>query len=106
MKGEILYNSIPAGFLKKENGQYQFTYLNEYLEDDKTPAISISFPKRSEPFISNTLFPFFYGLLAEGDNKLIQCRKLKIDEDDHFTRLLKTAGENTIGAITIREVAG
>jgi len=28
---------------------------------------------------------------------------LKIDENDHFSRLLKTAGENTIGAITVQE---
>lgn len=104
MKGEILYNNIPAGVLEKTNGGYLFTYATEYLGNDRTPAISLSLPKRIESYFSETLFPFFYGLLAEGDNKLIQCRKLRIDENDHFTRLLKTAGENTIGAVTIKEV--
>ena len=28
---------------------------------------------------------------------------LKIDEADDFTRLIKTAGEDTIGAITVKE---
>jgi serine/threonine-protein kinase HipA len=50
------------------------------------------------------LFPFFYGILSEGVNKDIQCRLLKIDEQDDFTRLLETAGEDTIGAITIKKI--
>jgi hypothetical protein len=28
---------------------------------------------------------------------------MKIDENDHFTRLIKTAAEATIGAVTVRE---
>jgi len=50
------------------------------------------------------LFSFFSGLLSEGINKDIQCRLLKIDENDDFTRLLKTAGEDTIGAITVKAI--
>ena len=34
----------------------------------------------------------------------MQCRLLKIDENDDFTRLIKTAGEDTIGAITVKEL--
>jgi serine/threonine-protein kinase HipA len=50
------------------------------------------------------LFPFFYGLLAEGENKDMQCRILKIDENDSFTRLLKTASEDTIGGVIVKEI--
>jgi serine/threonine-protein kinase HipA len=50
------------------------------------------------------LFPFFYGLLSEGTNKEIQSKLLKIDENDDFTRLIKTAENDTIGAITIKEI--
>jgi hypothetical protein len=32
-----------------------------------------------------------------------QCEILKIDENDHFTRLLKTAQNDTIGFITLVE---
>ena len=60
--------------------------------------------KSEKEFYSDILFPFFYGLLAEGEEKVLQCRTLKIDENDHFTRLLKTADENTIGAITVRGI--
>jgi HipA-like protein len=47
------------------------------------------------------LFPFF-GLLAEGANKELQYRHLKIDEENDFTHLLQTAATDTIGAVTIK----
>jgi len=102
-KAIVYYNDVIAGYLSKANGKYVFTYDENYLNDDKHPSISLSLPKRTEAYQSDKLFAFFYGLLAEGDNKEIQCRKLKIDERDHFTRLIKTATENTIGAITVKE---
>jgi hypothetical protein len=34
----------------------------------------------------------------------IQCRDLKIDPDDNFSRLLKTAHLDTISSITVKEV--
>ena len=61
-------------------------------------------PKQAAPFRSTALFPFFFGLLAEGENKAIQCRLLRIDENDHFTRLLRTCTTETIGGITVREI--
>jgi serine/threonine-protein kinase HipA len=55
-------------------------------------------------FQSTYLFPFFFGLLSEGINKEIQCKAYQIDEKDEFTRLLKTAKNDTIGAITVKEI--
>ena len=52
---------------------------------------SATLPKRKEEYRSKELFPFFYGLLAEGKQKERQCRELCIDENDHFTRLLETS---------------
>jgi serine/threonine-protein kinase HipA len=43
-------------------------------------------------------------MLAEGSAKTIQCKAFRIDENDLFTRLLKTTQSNTIGSITIKEV--
>ena len=102
-KAIVFYNDVIAGYLSKVNGKYLFKYDENYLNDVKYPSISLSLPKKNEQYESEQLFAFFYGLLAEGDNKEIQCRKLKIDEKDHFTRLIKTATENTIGAITVKE---
>jgi serine/threonine-protein kinase HipA len=96
---------VLAGVLSKDQGGYSFQYLPEYLEKDsaKHPAVSVSFPKRQAAFESPVLFPFFFGLLAEGDDKALQCRVLRIDEDDHFTRLLKTCEAETIGGVTVKE---
>ncbi|MCH7772015.1 MAG: HipA N-terminal domain-containing protein [Bacteroidetes bacterium] len=104
IKAEVFYNEKLAGYLVKTGDGYTFEYAHEYLNDDSNPPISLSFPKKADPFRLKYLFPFFYGLLAEGDNKELQCRVLKIDENDNFTRLIKTANEDTIGAVTIKEV--
>lgn len=98
----VYYNNILAGYLVSANNGYTFSYDEKYLSDTEMPAISLSFPKSTKEFHSKVFFPFFFGLLAEGDQKLIQCRKLGIDEDDYFTRFLRTA-QNTIGAVSVME---
>jgi len=104
-KAAVYNNDLLAGFLKKtEQGEYAFTYDQEYLNDPETSAISLTLPKTEETYRSSVLFPFFYGLLSEGVNKQTQCRLLKIDEKDHYSLLLKTATSDTIGSITIKEL--
>ncbi len=95
-----------AGVLSRDEAGYRFQYVPEYLGKDSAthPAISLSFPRREAAFVSPVLFPFFFGLLAEGDDKALQCRVLRIDEDDHFTRLLRTCAAETIGGVTVKEV--
>lgn len=101
----VYNNGVLAGFLEKPGpDDYRFTYAESYLTNPSLPSISLTLPKSSTEYQSPVLFPFFAGLLAEGINKDIQCRLLKIDEDDDFSRLLKTAGEDTIGAITVQEI--
>lgn len=104
-QANVYCRGVLAGVLSKDGASYRFRYLPEYLDKDGTrhPAISLSLPRQEAAFDSPVLFPFFFGLLAEGDNKALQCRVLKIDEDDHFTRLLKTCGAETIGAVTVKE---
>jgi HipA-like protein len=95
-----------AGVLSKDQTGYCFQYLPEYLAMDRRqhPAISLSFPRQEAAFVSSVLFPFFFGLLAEGDDKTVQCRVFRIDEEDHFARLLKTCQAETIGGVTVKEV--
>jgi len=101
--GYVYFNDKLAGQLEKSMEGYKFTYDNNYLLDKSQPPISINFPKSKKEYKSPVLFSFFFGLLAEGVNKEMQCKILKIDENDHFTRLIKTASSNTIGAVTVRE---
>lgn len=105
MKGAVYNNGELAGYLEKiADGSYIFTYEEVYSKIKENPSISLTLPKKERQHRSASLFPFFYGLLSEGVNKDIQCRLLKIDEQDDFTRLLETAGDDTIGAITVKKI--
>jgi HipA-like protein len=106
-QANVYCRGVLAAVLSRDQAGYRFQYLPDYLERDdaRHPAISLSLPRRDAPFLSPVLFPFFFGLLAEGDNKALQCRVLKIDENDHFTRLLRTCEVETIGGVTVKEVA-
>src|SRR4051812_14420781 len=78
-RANVYCRGILAGTLEKDRERYRFRYVPEYLESPKYPAISSSFPKEDRAFESAHLFPFFFGLLAEGDDKSLQCRLFKID---------------------------
>ena len=104
MKAAVYNNQILAGVLERTTDGFWFEYNDDYFKNVSMPAISLSFPKSSQLYFSKHLFPFFSGLLAEGTNKQIQCRLHKIDDADEFTRLVKTATTETIGAITVKEI--
>jgi HipA-like protein len=101
-KANVYINDQFAGNLIQTDEEYIFRYEDAYFTDGSKPAISLTLPKGAKEYHSKYLFPFFFGLLSEGDLKTLQCRKLGIDENDHFSRLLKTA-QNTIGAVQIKE---
>lgn len=104
-KAAIYSNEKLAGTLTEtDEGKYVFEYQDDYLKDNQSRAISLTFPKRKEAYISDYLFPFFYNMLSEGANKASQCSTLKIDENDAFGLLLATAGHDTIGAITVKKL--
>ncbi len=103
-RANVYCRSRLAGVLEKSPRGYRFQYAPDYVRSPQCPAISLSFPKQEAAFESAVLFPFFYGLLAEGDEKALQCRLLRIDENDHFMRLLRTCAAETVGGVTVQEV--
>lgn len=102
-KAQIFYNNRLAGYLSKEAGVYRFVYDKQYLGIAGSRPVSLTLPLREAPYESEILFPAFVNLLSEGDNKAIQSRLLKIDENDYFGLLLATAGGDRIGPLTIKE---
>jgi len=103
-RAKVFRNNILTGLLTKFNEkEYSFIYIKDYLERDNAKPISITLPLQKEEFKSEHLFPFFYNLLSEGKLKDIQCKELRIDKSDDFSRLLLTTQENTIGSITIEK---
>ena len=91
-----------AGVLSKfRDCTYEFRYAPSYRLDESTDSVAFSIPKMRPVHRSRVLFPFFYGLLAEGIQKQLQCRGLKIDEADHFTRLAETCRQGVVGAVSV-----
>lgn len=102
-KGKVHCARHFAGTIEETADGYRFVYDPAYVAALDTNDVSLTLPKRTDPFTSTHLFPFFYGLLSEGILKETQCRQLKLDEDDHFGRLLKTAHADVIGDVTVVE---
>lgn len=81
-------------------GGFVFEYVSEYLANPSATAISLTLPLRRDAYRSDVLFPFFFGLLAEGSTRELQARQLRIDESDEFALLVAT-GRDLVGAVTV-----
>jgi serine/threonine-protein kinase HipA len=100
MEAVVKYNGVPAGILEKSSEGYSFLYDKEYVQSGGRP-VSITMPFKEMSYKSSMLFPVFMNLLSEGSNKKMQCRLLKIADNDYFSLLLATARFETIGPITV-----
>ena len=101
---QVFYNGQPAGILTKAGKGYRFAYDELHLLTPGSRPVSITMPLRKELYESELLFPVFVNMLSEGANKRIQCRMLKIDEQDYFSLLLATTMDDSIGPITVKEI--
>jgi serine/threonine-protein kinase HipA len=94
-----------AGILEEtDSGHYSFRYDTAYYNNPDMPPVSLTMPKDKQEYLSPFLFPVFFNMTSEGDNRMIQSRHLHIDERDDFGILSATAHTDTIGAITVRPV--
>ena len=102
---KILYKNEEAGILRQmDDGSFEFAYDSNWVADSSKPPISLTLPKRKDPYRSKHLFPFFYNMLPEGSNKQSVCFNLRIDESDHFGILMATAGYDAIGAVRVLKI--
>lgn len=101
---QVLYNGRLAGVLSKSGHHYRFVYDKNYLAASGSRPVSLTLPLQEAPYESDVLFPAFVNMLSEGANKAMQSRLLKIDENDYFSLLLATAGNDNIGPLTIKEL--
>ncbi|MBE9601347.1 HipA N-terminal domain-containing protein [Pedobacter sp. MC2016-24] len=101
--GQVFLNNKLAGTLTEESRKmYVFRYEQGYFDDPAAVAVSLTLPKSKREYRSAYLFPFFFNMLAEGVNKELQSRQLRIDREDAFGLLLATTGSDTIGAVTVK----
>lgn len=101
-QAQVFFKNEVAGLLTQlDNGTFSFKYNEAWLVNNSKPAISLTLPKRKKAYTAPFLFPFFFNMLPEGNNKQTICQALRIDEDDYFGLLLHTARVDAIGAVTI-----
>lgn len=95
---EVWLYDEAAGILSELENKYEFSYFTGYAG----PALSISMPVRTEPYISQDLHPFFKGLAPEGWLRKRYSEIQKIDSRDLFGLLMHN-GDDLLGAIVIKE---
>lgn len=103
----VYVKKVPAAVLTQRGaegtpGAFSLQYLPEYVARAGAGAISVRLPRRSEPFESPTLFPFFESLLPEGEFARQLCREARLDPHDRFGMLLTLAGTETLGDVTVQ----
>ena len=96
----MLFHDKPAGILSETEEGYMFLYDSGYLENSESEPVSLTLPKRKEPYISKMMFPFFDGLIPEGWLLDIAEKNWKIDARDRMGLLLACC-RDCIGAVSI-----
>lgn len=90
-----------AGILTEDENGYHFQYEEKYLNQPNSEAVSLTLPLTSEIHQSNTLFPFFDGLIPEGWLLDIAQKNWKLNPRDRMSILLMTC-RDCIGAVSIK----
>lgn len=104
-KCEVYIHGVKAGELSEVSSRdYVFAYDLTYLQGKNNPPVSLAMPLREEPYRSDSLFPYFFNMLSEGENREMQSQLLHISPEDDFGIMLATAQNDTIGAVTIKPV--
>ena len=99
---KVYIKGIYAGLLEEiDNEHYSFRYNDTYFKDKNSQPVSLTMPKDKQKYLSPFLFPVFFNMTSEGDNRMIQSVNMRIDEKDDFGILSATAHTDTIGAITV-----
>lgn len=95
-----IYDTL-AGVLTEDENGYQFVYDSDYLANEKSEAISLTFPLTDKPYVSNVLHPFFDGLIPEGWLLDIAVENWKINNRDRMSLLLVCC-KDCIGAVSVQ----
>ena len=104
-KANVYMNEKKAGVLEESEEGYTFSYEEEYLSDKNTLPVSLTLPKRREPYVSRTMLPFFDGLIPEGWLLDIALETWKLNPRDRMGLLLACC-KDCIGAVSVVATEG
>lgn len=103
-QGIVKYDHLIAGTITETNeGLYVFQYEEQYIQDFPDQFITFQMPVRSQRYHSNTLFPFFDGLIPEGWLLSIASKSWKLSQNDRMGLLLACC-RNCIGAVSVHSL--
>ena len=97
---KVLFDGALEARLSETDEGYVLQYDGDYLQKQESKPISLTLPKRQEPYSSKVLFPFFDGLIPEGWLLDIAVDHWKVKANDRFELLLTTC-RDSIGAVTV-----
>ena len=100
-KAKVYVKGVEAGILTElvQGKEYMFEYIEEY----KGLEVSRTMPTIRKVYKFNNFPPFFDGLLPEGIQLEGLLKLKKIDRSDYFSQLV-AIGEDTVGAVTVKEI--
>lgn len=90
-----------AGHIWQDEQGYHFRYLPGYLQREEKEPVSLTLPLATVAYHSNTLFPFFDGLIPEGWLLDIAEATWKLNPRDRMGLLLACC-KDCIGAVSIQ----
>lgn len=97
----VWWGGAVAGSLTMDrHGAMRFVYDRDWLANLSAPALSVSLPKRPEPFRPRECRPFFEGLLPEGVQRDAVAAVLGVSPANEF-KLLERLGGEVAGALTL-----
>jgi serine/threonine-protein kinase HipA len=97
----VWWDGVIVGTLRLDShGDMTFRYAEEWLDAASRPALSISLPKRAEPFKRRATRAFFAGLLPEEAQRRAVASALGISRGNDF-RLLEALGGDVAGALSL-----
>ena len=99
-KGLVYKKEMLAGIVWENEDGYGFQYNTAYFKNPKYGEVSRTLPLRKESFTSQTMLPFFDGLIPEGWLLQIAIDNWKLNARDRMNLLL-TLCEDCIGDISI-----
>lgn len=102
-KAKVYMYDRLAGILTEDENGFHFEYDQNYLRSESAEPISLTLPLKKNKYQSNTLFPFFDGLIPEGWLLDIAQKNWKLNPRDRMEILLKTC-QDCIGAVSIEEI--
>jgi serine/threonine-protein kinase HipA len=102
-QGKVFYKDREAGIVWQDENGYGFRYDAAYLDGESPFPVSLTLPLREEPYTSNTMIPFFDGLIPEGWLLELTIKNWKVQRDDRMEILL-IACKDCIGAVSVERI--